>query len=174
MSLVKSQIIVSVLMIFSTVILLVIEGHPKLQYTLTFMNAITFFLTLFSNSFDIGEKDSNPKIERNKYPLKGFTLSVGVLALILATFIAYRISWKFFPHTETAISAPCMISQLLFVLMTSPVYKFIGIVGSTYNPIALVVYLIITSMFCGLGYYCGYKQVDFLLHIRRFMFEKKK
>jgi len=176
-TLIKTHLITCTVMIFLTVAMLTMDGNPTAKYILTSLCAFSAFLSMFSNCFDIAEKDANPNIQRKSYPLKGLVLSIGIIGLVLFSFVCYKAAWAFFPQQATpgaGISAPCLICQLIYIFLTSPFYAFVNIVGSNSSITGLIAYIIFIAVSCELGYFCGYKRIDFLLHIRKFMFEKKK
>ena len=149
-TLIKTHLITCTVMIFLTFAMITMEGKTTAKYVLTALCAFSAFLSLFSNCFDIAEKDANPNIPRKSYPLKGLVLSTGIIGLVLFSFICYTTAWIYFPQQTqfgAGISVPCLVAQIMYMFLTSPFYAFVDIMGSNSSIPGLIAYILFIAFF---------------------------
>lgn len=125
-----------------------------------------FYMAGTGNSAGIHDQKDYSKTR--PFVLKGFLLSLPVLALNLVFWLIFKLCWI---DTLTILS---VLGKLVFYAWTFPFVSFIYTDGAQMDLVSHLLLYILPFFSIGIGYFAGYKKWDIYKNLDAIAFEKKQ
>ncbi len=150
------------------------DMHIAIKIIAAAILLLVYFIWIFSSSYDCATSDHKSFTPLTPYPAKGFVLSLGIVAVVSVSTLFRIIAWNIAPAAPDSISITAVISNIIYIYLTSPFFHIVNIQGGQTNIIGQIISFIVPVIFCAFGYYAGYKKWDISKYMKVIMFEKKK
>ena len=172
-SLIFTYLSISFIMIILTFSLL--DVATKYAAVKIILTAIMLFITVmwtFSSAYECASTDYKTYVPLTPYPAKGFVLSTGIAALIIASWIFYEIMWIVKPMGEN-FEPLTFAATGIYLFITSPFSTLVNLQGKDADLLGQILSVVIPVITCAAGYFCGYKKWDYTKYMKVIMFDKK-
>ena len=170
--LVKAHLSASVLIfIFATMLSGALYGENKIPLVIfSIISLLTYFLSIYSESYAIARQDNKRYTAEEPYMLKGFLLSIGVVILTIILYVIYYFIQKYVPSPNIWT----LISGIVYVVWTYPFNEIIGLNNGAMAWYGYIIVVFVPVLLSGLGYIAGLKNFDISEKISKFIYEKKE
>lgn len=136
------------------------------------ISLIIYFGMMYSEAYQIAQRDKKKYTAQEPYFLKGFLLPVGLTVITVLTYILYYFVWKYMMSGPTFNFVGWLLN-MIFIIWT---YVFNGIIGLGNGVMSWYGYIIVVFVpviFSGIGYIAGLKDFDMNSKLSKFIYEKK-